>query len=83
MHHTNQVDEFHKYLDSQYGKIPSDISVAARYVVDTLELSERAAKALFGDKATPDIVLMVYDRITNHPPKTFEQMNQPTDTQLD
>jgi hypothetical protein len=45
------------------GRAPSALIDAMVYVHDTVETAQMAARALFGDKATPEIALALYDRI--------------------
>lgn len=41
----------------------SEVREASGFVVDTLDIAWSAAKALFGEKATPDHALEIYDRM--------------------
>jgi hypothetical protein len=42
--------------------VPRGVVGNAVYVNDTLELAWLSAQAIFGDKATPEIALEIYDR---------------------
>jgi hypothetical protein len=55
---------FDKKLREWDKDVPGDIRDAAVYVTDTLELSWSAAQAVFEEKATPELALAIYDRIT-------------------
>ncbi|MBP7861644.1 hypothetical protein KA183_08170 [bacterium] len=41
----------------------SEVREASGFVVDTLDIAWSAAKSLFGDKATPDHAIEIYDRM--------------------
>lgn len=41
----------------------SEVREASGFVVDTLDIAWSAAKAIFGEKATPDHALEIYDRM--------------------
>jgi hypothetical protein len=41
----------------------SSISDAAIFVNDTLDIAWASAKSVFGNDATPDIAVLIYDRI--------------------
>jgi len=41
----------------------NEVREASGFVVDTLDIAWSAAKAIFGDKATPDHALEIYDRM--------------------
>ncbi len=41
----------------------SEVREASAFVVDTLDIAWSAAKSIFGDKATPDHALEIYDRM--------------------
>jgi len=42
---------------------PSGVDEAAIFVNDTMELCWASAQTVFGDKATPDHALAIYDRV--------------------
>jgi hypothetical protein len=41
----------------------SEVREASGFVVDTLDIAWSAAKSIFGDKATPDHAIEIYDRM--------------------
>jgi hypothetical protein len=55
---------FDRKLKDWGNDIPQDVRDAAVYVTDTIELSWSAAQAIFEEKATPELALAIYDRIT-------------------
>lgn len=57
---------FEKSLDEWKHRIPANVRDVAIYVTDTLDLCWAAAQAVFEDKATPEVALAIYDRMTNH-----------------
>ncbi len=42
---------------------PAGVIESATFVNDTLELAWMSAAEVFGDKATPEVALAIYDRI--------------------
>jgi hypothetical protein len=48
---------------------PKGVVDAAVFVHDTIELAWMAAEDVFGDKATPDVALAIYDRIAARMPR--------------
>jgi len=57
---------FEKSLEEWKHRIPANVRDVAIYVTDTLDLCWAAAQAVFEDKATPEIALAIYDRMTDH-----------------
>jgi hypothetical protein len=57
---------FEKSLEEWKHRIPANVRDVAIYVTDTMDLCWAAAQAVFEDKATPEIALAIYDRMTNH-----------------
>ena len=55
---------FDKKLELWKG-LPTEVRDAATFVTDTLDLSWAAAQAVFGDRATPEAALGIYDRIVD------------------
>lgn len=55
---------FDKKLNVWGNNVPADVRDAAVFVTDTLDLCWASAKAVFGDKATPELALAIYDRIS-------------------
>jgi hypothetical protein len=62
----NSDNPFDKKLESWDDRIPDGVRDAAVFVTDTLELCWASAQAVFGDKATPDIALEIFDRVTEY-----------------
>jgi hypothetical protein len=54
---------FDKKLEIWGDRVPADVSEAAVFVTDTLDLCWASAQAVFEDKATPEIAFSIYDRI--------------------
>lgn len=44
--------------------VPEDVRDASTWVNDTIDLSWVSACQIFGDKATPELALLIYDRIS-------------------
>jgi hypothetical protein len=61
---TTKFDRRIDILSKRMGDVPATGVVdAAVYVHDTLETAWLAAESIFGEKATPDVALAIYDRI--------------------
>lgn len=58
-----EINPFDRFLDAHKNQIPSEIHDAAIHVNDSLEICWLSAKNVFGDKATPEIALAMYDRL--------------------
>jgi hypothetical protein len=58
-----QGTPFDQKLEIWKGHIPEDVVDAAVFVNDTLELSWASAQSVFGEKATPEIALAIFDRL--------------------
>lgn len=43
--------------------VPDAVVMASVFVTDTLDLSWKAAQAVFEDKASPELALAIFDRI--------------------
>lgn len=56
---------FDKKIEIWRGKIPSETCESAVYVNDTLDLCWASASSVFGDRATPEIALAIYDRVVS------------------
>ncbi|HEY1755617.1 MAG TPA: hypothetical protein VGG72_09500 [Bryobacteraceae bacterium] len=54
---------FDRKIEIWKNRIPTELSGAAIFVTDTLDLCKAAAEAVFEEKATPEITLAIYDRI--------------------
>ena len=54
---------FDEKLKAQQNSIPEEILGSSVWVTDTLDLCWASAKAVFEDKATPEIAIAIYDRI--------------------
>jgi hypothetical protein len=67
---------FDKKLDLWRGYIPGDVTDAAVYVVDTLELCWAGAMQVFEDKATPELALAIYDRLETKKRECSEREDQ-------
>ena len=50
-------------FDNALSHIPDDIKDLAVFVVDTLDLCWKGAKAVFGDQAKPEHAFEIYDRL--------------------
>ena len=44
-------------------QIPRDVTDAAIFVTDTLDVCWASAQSVFEERATPDIALAIYDRL--------------------
>ena len=55
--------ELARKLALSRGSIPEDTKDATVYVADTLELAWCAARQVFGEIATPEVALEIFDRI--------------------
>ena len=55
-------NSFDSKMELNRKNIPKDMFNALIYVVDTLDLCIAAAETLFGEAATPDHALAIYDR---------------------
>jgi hypothetical protein len=54
---------FERHIENLRGKEPPAVAEAAAHVHSTLETAWLSAQAIFGDRATPDVALAIYDRI--------------------
>ena len=59
----NNNTPFDRKLSIWNGRIPPETEEAAILVHDTLELSWAAARQVFGDRATPEIAIDIFDLI--------------------
>ena len=54
---------FDRKLEVWGSHMPSDVCDAAVFVTDTLDLCWASARSVFGDNATPEHALAIYDRL--------------------
>lgn len=56
-------DDFDRKMERRGSVVPPSTRDALFYVVDTLELCQSAAWSLWGNDATPEHALALYDRV--------------------
>ena len=56
-------NSFEKKLTAWKGGVSEETADAAIYVTDALDLGWSAAQTIFGEDATPDIAIAIYDRM--------------------
>lgn len=54
---------FDRHIEHLHGHAPAGAIEAAQSVRDTLETAWITAQTVFGDRATPELALAVYDRL--------------------
>jgi hypothetical protein len=54
---------FDQKLEIWKHQIPRDVTDAAIFVTDTLDVCWASAQSVFEERATPDIALAIYDRL--------------------
>jgi hypothetical protein len=77
------LDPFNQKLELYGYHIPHKVRDAAVFVTDTLELSWASAQSVFGDKATPEIALAIYDRVIDKMRDYDRDKNDEDDADMD
>jgi hypothetical protein len=54
---------FDRKLEAIRSLAPECVVEASVYVTDTLDLCRTSAESVFGDEATPELALEIYDRV--------------------
>jgi len=64
---------FDRKLEIIRGKAPFGVHDAAIFVNDTLDLCWASAQQVFGEKASPEVALAIYDRVVTRMEKKPEE----------
>ncbi len=56
---------FDKKLDLWGNRVPSNVRDSSTWLNDTLELCWASAQQIFGEKASPEQVFQIYDRLVS------------------
>lgn len=62
----DKVNPLDTHLDNQKNRIPEDLKNAVIDVADQMDLAWMATQSVFKDAATPELAVMVYDRLIAH-----------------